>query len=287
MKNNLIAFFLSLLVHLVILLLFLVEFPKDDLYKPPKYGSKERERISIKNFKFSNPAEMLPNSTPSQESLPTPPLIATQESQDSKESQPTPPKLATPDMPKPQAPKMTKPTKLTQESTKSKETPKTKEPTESQESLQSQESASQSLASSLKSHPMPSSPSSKPLSPSIYDYGKDMANQEIKELYGEDFYSLSLDERKFIEDNLSGIGRITQRYLKYPQIAGQMGQQGDNIVEFYLHPNGDISDLKLLTPSGFRLLDENSIHTIEIAYKDYPYPAVKTKIYIRVMYRIY
>ena len=115
----------------------------------------------------------------------------------------------------------------------------------------------------------------------------DMSNQEIKDLYGEEFGSLDAEQRQFIKNNLSGIGRITQRYLKYPTIAGKMGQQGDNIVEFYLHPNGDISELKLLTPSGFRLLDDNSIHTIKIAYKDYPYPSVKTKIRIRVMYRIY
>lgn len=35
-----------------------------------------------------------------------------------------------------------------------------------------------------------------------------------------------------------------------------------------------------------RLLDENSMHTIRIAYKDYPYPNVKTKIWIRVVYWI-
>lgn len=124
-------------------------------------------------------------------------------------------------------------------------------------------------------------------SPSIYDYGITQQMQEIKELYGEEFGALSPNQQIFIKSNLDSIGRITQRYLRYPAIAGKIGQEGENVLEFMLHPNGDISDLKLLSPSGYKLLDDNSLHTIRIAYKDYPYPNEKTKIRIRVMYKIY
>lgn len=105
-----------------------------------------------------------------------------------------------------------------------------------------------------------------------------------REIYGESFESLSQSERKFIENNLQNIGKITQRYLRYPRTAGRLGQSGDNIVEFYLHPNGDISELKLISQSGYSMLDENSIHTIRLAYKDYPYPSERTLIRIRVFY---
>lgn len=271
MKNNLIAFFLSLLIHFIILLLIFIKLPQDDAYKPPKHGSKEGERISIKNFKFSPPTQNFAQNPPNpMQTQKSPASVAKEEPKITKNDKPTP-KLETQN--KESKPKTTKDSKTKQP------TPK---PTPQKEAQKTSKSTPNPLASSLKNNP-----TSKPSSPSIYDYGKNMANQEIKELYGEDLYSLNYEERKFIEDNLSSIGKITQQYLKYPQIAGQMGQQGDNIVEFYLHPNGDISDLKLLTPSGFRLLDDNSLHTIEIAYKDYPYPAVKTKIRIRVMYRIY
>ena len=60
-----------------------------------------------------------------------------------------------------------------------------------------------------------------------------------------------------------------------------------NIVEFYLHPNGDISDLKLTESSGYSSLDKNSIETIEFAYKDYPKPKEKTKVKIYVYYKLY
>lgn len=283
MRNNFIALLLSLLVHIVIFLLLLLEFKKDDIYQPSKYGTKEGERINIKNFKFSQAAQMIPpqnNAQMLESPLTQPSNTQSQPQQESNKNQKEEQTEIAQTTPSKQT-KEKSPTKITKP--KKIEDSRKIQPKSSNQSNHNQNS----LASSLKSSQIGPMLDNKPSSPSIYDYGKDMGNQEIKELYGDDLYSLNLEERKFIEDNLSGIGRITQKYLKYPQLAGQMGQQGDNIVEFYLHPNGDISDLKLLTPSGYRLLDENSIHTIEIAYKDYPYPAVKTKIRIRVMYRIY
>jgi len=109
----------------------------------------------------------------------------------------------------------------------------------------------------------------------------------IKKLYGDEFERLSKEEQKFIKDNLGSIGRITEKYLRYPDLAGRLGQQGTSVVEFYLHPNGDISDMRLLDSSGSKMLDKNSMETIEIAYKDYPRPSVKTKIRMFVGYSIY
>lgn len=252
-RNSFIALFLSLAIHTILLVLFLWEWRTDDFYHPPRMGTQEGERVSLKHFRFSQGREGEIKQTPKPDS-------ATKAPPQTKES------------PKPQ------PQKQPAKTTKPKPA-QSKQPTR-----QIPQSSNQSLAQSLAKPP---SQSNAPQSPSIYDFGKDMSNQEIKDLYGEEFGSLDAEQRQFIKDNLNGIGRITQKYLKYPVIAGKMGQQGDNIVEFYLYPNGDISDLKLLTPSGFTLLDDNSVRTIRIAYKDYPYPSVKTKIRIRVMYRIY
>ncbi len=106
-------------------------------------------------------------------------------------------------------------------------------------------------------------------------------------LYGEEYNSFTKVQKVFLQKKLKDIGRITQRYLRYPNIAIRTGQQGMNIVQFYLHPNGDISQLKLVDSSGYTSLDKNSIKTIEIAYKDYPRPKTKTKIKIYVYYKLY
>jgi len=60
-----------------------------------------------------------------------------------------------------------------------------------------------------------------------------------------------------------------------------------NVVEFYLHPNGDITDLKLADSSYYTALDTNSIDTIRIAYQDYPRPLEKVKIKIYIKYILY
>ncbi|MEY4503730.1 MAG: hypothetical protein RL154_18, partial [Pseudomonadota bacterium] len=109
----------------------------------------------------------------------------------------------------------------------------------------------------------------------------------IQKLYGKEFDQMTPEQQKFIQDNLSGIGRITQQYLRYPELAGKMNISGQNVVEFMLYPNGDIKDLKLYGSSGYEVLDGNSLQTVKIAYKDYPRPTQPTKIRIFVKYSIY
>ena len=113
-----------------------------------------------------------------------------------------------------------------------------------------------------------------------------IAQRDIEELYGAEFGDYGLAEQEFLVNHLRDIGRITQRYLQYPPSALRLGQEGLSAVEFYLHPNGDISGLKIIVSSNYMLLDRNSERTIEIAYKDYPRPTSKTKIRIFVSYGI-
>ena len=115
-------------------------------------------------------------------------------------------------------------------------------------------------------------------------------NKKIKKLYGSSFHNMTPTQKRFIEDNLDSIQEITQRTLTrrgYPQAAAKTGQEGTNVVSFNLHPNGDISNLRLKTRIGYRSLDENTLSLIRVAYKDYPYPKTTTKIVFYVTYTIY
>jgi len=129
-------------------------------------------------------------------------------------------------------------------------------------------------------------PSQKSRPSSSGSYGARMINQ----LYGEEFNTYSETQKKFIKNNLGTIHGITQRTLTrngYPDVAVRTRQQGTNIVSFYLHPNGDISDLKLKRHIGHQALDQNTLDVIRTAYKDYPLPNKKTKIIFYVKYSIY
>jgi TonB family protein len=125
-----------------------------------------------------------------------------------------------------------------------------------------------------------------PSAPSSPNYGSHM----IKQLYGSEFDSFTPTQKKFIKKNLGLIHRITQRTLiqnGYPDIAVRTRQEGTNVVTFYLHPNGNITNLRLLSRIGYTALDDNTLQVIRIAYKDYPRPKTKTKITFYVQYRIY
>ena len=115
-------------------------------------------------------------------------------------------------------------------------------------------------------------------------------SSKIRKLYGASFHNFTPTQKKFITNNLETIQEITQRTLTrrgYPEGAARTGQQGTNVVSFNLHPNGDISNLRLKTPIGYRSLDENTLSLIRVAYKDYPYPSTTTKIVFYVTYSIY
>ena len=111
----------------------------------------------------------------------------------------------------------------------------------------------------------------------------------IRQLYGSEFNGYSPEQKKFIKNNLGLIHRITQMTLirnGYPEIAARTGQQGINVVSFYLHPNGNITGLHLDKYMGYEALDRNTLQVIRIAYKDYPLPTKTTKIKFFVQYSI-
>ncbi len=112
-------------------------------------------------------------------------------------------------------------------------------------------------------------------------------NQDIKELYGDEFGKLSEGEQKYILDNQEIMRRITQQVLNRVgrvNIPDNMRVNADNIIEFYLYPNGDISDITFIKHSGFYLLDDTTKETIEYAYSRYPRPKQKTLIRYKVGY---
>ncbi len=113
--------------------------------------------------------------------------------------------------------------------------------------------------------------------------------QDFKEAYGEKFGSLSAGEQKYIIDNQEIMRRITQEQLNRlapVNIPRSLNVDTMNIIEFYLHPNGDISGLKIISSSGQQILDDTSLQTIEYSYHRYPLPKQKTLVRYKVGYHL-
>jgi outer membrane biosynthesis protein TonB len=111
----------------------------------------------------------------------------------------------------------------------------------------------------------------------------------IKELYGDEFGELSPGQQKYILDNQEIMRRITQQVLNRVarvNLPNDLNVNRTNVIEFYLHPNGDMTDFKFLEKSGYYILDDTTKETIEYAYSRYPRPSEKTLIRYNVYYNL-
>lgn len=114
-------------------------------------------------------------------------------------------------------------------------------------------------------------------------------DQDVKELYGAKFAQLSPGEQKYILDNMEIMRRITQETLNRVgsvNIPNNLRVNSINVIEFYLHPNGDMTDFRFLYNSNYYILDDTTRETIQYAYSKYPRPQQKTLIRYRVYYNL-
>lgn len=114
-------------------------------------------------------------------------------------------------------------------------------------------------------------------------------SDSIQRLYGDKFNELSEGEQKYIIDNQEVMRRITQSVLDrygHSRIPDNIRINDTNMVEFYLHPDGSISDMRLLKNSQLSILDDTTREVIELAYAKYPRPQQKTLIRYRVWYNL-
>ncbi|MDX4064413.1 energy transducer TonB [Aliarcobacter skirrowii] len=120
-------------------------------------------------------------------------------------------------------------------------------------------------------------------------YNSEVFN-ELKELYGKEYDNFTTVQKAYLEKNINNFQIITQRVLNrlgYPHEAVRLKITGINIVEFIFHPNGDISDLRIIQSSGYSILDNRTLELIQIAYKEYPKPQTPTLLRFKVFYRLY
>ena len=114
-------------------------------------------------------------------------------------------------------------------------------------------------------------------------------SQNIQDLYGEKFAELTKGQQQYILDNQEIMRRITQGVLERVasvNLPRDLRVNKTNTIEFYLYPDGHISDFKFLEKSGVFILDETTRETIEYAYAKYPRPKEKTLIRYRVFYQL-
>ncbi|MRI58828.1 MAG: siderophore-mediated iron transporter [Epsilonproteobacteria bacterium] len=260
MKRTVKAFFITLVLYIALALIFMIDLQTKPRKLPP------RSTLSLTNLRLIQPPKPAP-AQPRQKAV----------------KKPTPkprPKPKPKPTPKPKPKPVKKPQKIKKRIAKRKKPIKQKKRVLKKivkKTKKSDRNATMPTLDQLfaKSAPQKSALSSLP--------------PDLQKLYKDDYATFTKNQKRFIQDNLAKIAQITQKYLYlrgYPYVAIKTRQEGINAVEFILHPNGDITNLRLLSSSGYEALDKNSIETIKTAYKDYPRPKEPTKIRINVRYSI-
>jgi len=114
-------------------------------------------------------------------------------------------------------------------------------------------------------------------------------SQNIQELYGDEFSEMTPGQQQYLIDNQEVMRRITQQVLTRVarvNIKENFNINKTNIIEFYLHPNGDMTDFRFIKKTGYYVLDDTTKETIEYAYSRYPRPKEKILIRYNVFYNL-
>lgn len=93
-----------------------------------------------------------------------------------------------------------------------------------------------------------------------------------------------LSER-YLAEHYAYIRNLIMKRLKYPHIARKMGWRGTVVVSFLIKESGHIEKTKIISSSGYAVLDRNVLSTIREA-QPFPRPPVMAELIIPVAYRL-
>lgn len=276
---SLYAFIIAFLVHSIILLIILLLNRLTPPPPPPVKPPEERFRLSLKEEPRAKKEALIKNDIPKvSESRPIPrgeqtakpaPSVITPKTAPQPSPMPPPVPKPEPVVPKPESP--SEPKKAFERHVAKTVAEIEKKPVKKEPGLY--EILSKADPSSLE---RPTKSSTK-------------VADSIQRLYGDKFNELSAGEQKYIIDNQEVMRRITQGVLDrygHSRIPDNIRINDTNMIEFYLHPDGSISDIRFLKNSQLSILDDTTKETIELAYAKYPRPEQKTLIRYRVWYNL-
>lgn len=299
LSRNTAALIIAVLFHLLILLifwflgLFFAQHPK------PATQKEQRIKVSLKELRTRNAA--LKNTLPPKQKIPPMPKGSQLEKVTKAKPFPTPQEQLPVSPPTPVRPQQTIPkpkkmavpqkpktepippkqpyipfTKAPEPLAESPKEPTKSEPTEANATKAPKEHSTlfAKLSKKQKIAPSPSS--------AAENYKREgRIPKDIREAYGDTFGKLSEGEQKYLLDNQEIMRRLTQAQLNdtgRTMIPNALRVNDDNIIEFYLHPDGSMTDFRYVHHSNFSLLDEVTKDTIESVYWKYPRPKQKTLI---------
>ena len=121
------------------------------------------------------------------------------------------------------------------------------------------------------------------------EFGVGGTTSQMKKLYGKEWGKLTAGQQNYMIDNLIIMQKITQRVLTRVariNLKTDYNVNVTNVIEFKLHPNGDMSDFRFIKKSNYYVLDNTTKETIEYAYSRYPRPKEVILVRYNVFYNL-
>lgn len=92
-------------------------------------------------------------------------------------------------------------------------------------------------------------------------------------------------KQKYIQENFLYIRELILGNLSYPVAARRMKWQGIVVVSFSIMENGRVASLKIVKSSGYKVLDDKAVATIE-KVQPFPVPPVKAGITMPIKFTL-
>ena len=93
-------------------------------------------------------------------------------------------------------------------------------------------------------------------------------------------------EEEYLDNHLSAIRDLLVKYRKYPSMAVRLRQEGSVRVSFRLKENGSVEDIRIVSPSGFDILDQDAVALIEKTASYFPKPPKPVRITVPLKYSL-
>jgi protein TonB len=90
---------------------------------------------------------------------------------------------------------------------------------------------------------------------------------------------------KYLREHYTYIRELIMKSLLYPAIAREKGWTGQTRVSFVVCEDGCVADIRVVTSSGYRMLDKNVVETIKRA-SPFPAPPVRAEIVLPITYEL-
>ncbi|HEX2964748.1 MAG TPA: energy transducer TonB [Syntrophorhabdaceae bacterium] len=90
---------------------------------------------------------------------------------------------------------------------------------------------------------------------------------------------------QYLAEHYRYIRDLIMKHLRYPQLAKKMGWKGKVVVSFLIKENGYVERSKIVSGSGYEVLDNNVLTAIK-EVQPFPKPPIKAELVIPVTYKL-